>query len=100
MGVCERKVWRYLHSVALVAAHAKSGVVGQHAFGQRQRLVGAHHGHVKAAALHLSQLIYQHVTGCANLALEFASSAQQKSLAVGAAVGELGEMQINAFNPS
>ncbi len=52
----------------------------------------------KAGALHLHQLVDQHVAGGADVALEAQAAAQQEGLAVGAAVGELREVQVDALD--
>ena len=54
------------------------------------------HGHVESAALHVHQLVDQHVTRGANLARKFQTLAQQPRLAVSAPVGEFGELQVDA----
>jgi hypothetical protein len=54
------------------------------------------HGHVKTGALHLHQLVDQHVARGAQFARKAQAAAQQKGLAVGAAIGEFGELQIDA----
>ena len=87
-----------VHRIALVFADAVAGVGGQHALGNGQVLVGAQHGHVKAAALHLHQLVDQHVAGGADLALEAQAAAQQEGLAEGAAIGEFREIQVDAVH--
>ncbi len=53
------------------------------------------HGAAKAGALHLRQLVYQYLTGSANVALVAVAAAQLHGLAVGAAVGKFGEMQFH-----
>ncbi len=58
----------------------------------------AQHGHVEAAAGHLHQLVDQHVAGGAQLARKLQAAAQQAGLAEGPAVGELGELQVNAVD--
>ena len=54
------------------------------------------HGHVKTRALHLHQLVDQYVASGVQLACKAQAAAQQEGLAVSAAVGEFGELQINA----
>ena len=54
------------------------------------------HGRVKAAALHLHELVNQHIAGGAQLACKAQTAAQQKGLAVGAAIGEGWELQVDA----
>ena len=48
-----------------------------------QALVRTQHGGIEAAALHLLQLVYQHVAGGTQLAFETESTTQQVGLAVG-----------------
>ena len=60
--------------------------------------INAQHGRREAAAGHLLQLVGQHVTGGADLACEAEAAAQQEGLAEGAAVGELGELQVDAVD--
>jgi hypothetical protein len=83
------------HGVSLV----KSWVAIELALRVGSILVCAQHRGVKAAALHLHQLVNQYVTGGADFALEPESTAQQKRLAERAAVGEFGKAQVNAVNP-
>ena len=54
------------------------------------------HRHVKTAARHVDQLVNQHVAGGADFAAELAALAQQARLAVGAAIGEFGKVQVDA----
>ena len=46
--------------------------------------------------MHLHQLVDQHVAGGADFAGVAQAAAQQKRLAVGAAIGELGKVQVDA----
>jgi hypothetical protein len=55
-------------------------------------------GHIKTRALHLHELVDQHIAGGAQLALKAQSAPQQKGLAVSAAIGEFGEIQVDAAN--
>ena len=80
-----------MHRVALVEAF----VVAQQALAVRRVLVGAQHGAGKTTALHLQQLVNQHVAVGADVTRE-AATAQHKRLAEGAAIGELGKVQVNA----
>ena len=59
-------------------------------------LVFAQHSHVKASARHLHHLVHQHISGGPNFAFEAQTAAQQEGLAISAAIGELGEVQVNA----
>ena len=61
-----------------------------------ESLVGAQHGAIKTGALHLHQLVHQHVAGGADFTRKTQASAQQECLAESATVGELGKVQINA----
>src|SRR2546427_350220 len=75
---------------AVEAVQLALGVGDVHAFAQ--------HGHVEAAALHLHQLVDQHVAGGADFALEAQALAQQAGLAEGAAIGELGKVEVDALH--
>jgi len=61
-------------------------------------LVGAQHGAGKTTALHLAELIDQHIAGGAYLACEPATAAQHQGLAESATIGEFREMQFNGLN--
>jgi hypothetical protein len=61
-----------------------------------QVLVFAQYRYVKAAALHLNQLVNQHVAGSSQFALKTEAAAQQEGLAESPAIGELGKVQVNA----
>jgi hypothetical protein len=50
----------------------------------------------ETGALHLQQLVDQHIARGANVARKSQAAAQQKGLAEGASVGELGEVQHHA----
>ena len=82
----------YCHCVALI----EGAVAVELGLGEVDVLVGAQHRHIKTGALHLHQLVNQHVAGRAELAGKTQPAAQQERLAVGAAVGELGEVQVDA----
>ncbi len=58
-------------------------------------LVGAQHRAAEAAALHLQQLVNQHIAQRADVARK-AAPAKDDGLAEGAAVAEFGEVQGNA----
>jgi hypothetical protein len=83
-----------LGGIALV----KAGKVGQLTLCVGQVLVSAQHGGAETAALHLQQLVDQHITSGADFAGEVEPAAQQISLAESATVGEFGEIQLNAAN--
>ncbi len=85
-----------MHCVALICTHIKTRVGGQHALGNVQRLVSTQYGTGETAALHLRQLVYQHIARGPDLAFEAEAAAQQKRLAESATIGELREMQVNA----
>ena len=55
---------------------------------------------MKTTALHLSQLVNQHIARSNNFTLKFQAATEQKSLAESASISELGEVQLNAFNAS
>ena len=61
-------------------------------------LVGTQHSAGKTAALHLAELVHQHVAGGADVALETAAATQHQRLAEGAAIAERGEMQLNGVH--
>jgi hypothetical protein len=84
------------HRIALV----KRGVTVKLALCKVDVLVSAQHRNVKSAALHLHQLVDQHIARSAQFAFEAEPAAQQKGLAVRTAIGELGEVQVDAFNAS
>ena len=65
---------------------------------KRQVLVFAQHSRIKSTALHLHQLVDEHIARGTNLTCKPQAAAQQKSLAEGAAIGELGEIQVDALN--
>ena len=87
-----------MHRVALIGTDIKAGVSRQHTLGDIERLVIAQYGSGKAAALHLCELVNQHVTRGHNIAFEAQAAADQKRLAESAAIGEFGKVQLNAFN--
>jgi len=61
-------------------------------------LVFTQDGGVKTTALHLHQLVNQHVAGGANFAFETETTTQQKCLTEGPAIAEFGEVQVNPVN--
>ena len=61
-------------------------------------LVCAQNSTAKTAALHLAELVNQHVASGADVSGEAATTAQHQGLAEGAAVSEFGEMQFNGLN--
>ena len=89
-----------MNRIALVRTHIKAGVLCQHTLRNSQRLVVTQYCSSKAAALHLRELVNQHIASSHNLAFEPEPPAEQKCLAEGAAVSEFGEVQLDAFNPS
>ncbi len=89
-GFCKR--WVGVDSRALV----KPGKAFELALRRRGVDTLAQHGHIKTGALHLHQLVDQHVTCGAQFARKAQTAAQQEGLAVGAAVSEFGELQVNA----
>jgi hypothetical protein len=92
MGRC--KIRLGVHSVALV----KALVTVKLGLRKRQVLVFAQYSRIKSTALHLHQLVDEHIASGANFACKPQAAAQQKSLAEGAAIGELGEIQVDALN--
>src|SRR3989344_3888854 len=82
-----------IDGVALVEAWEQFklalGIGGIHPLGQ--------HRAAKARALHLHELVDQHITRGADFASK-ATAAQQKGLAERTAIGEVGEVQIHAFH--
>ena len=87
-----------MYCIALICTRIEAGVRRQHAICYIQRLVIAQHRCGEAAALHLRQLVNQHVAHSHNLAFKAEPAAEQKRLAESSAVGEFGEVQLNAFN--
>ena len=66
------------------------GSTGIDTFGQ--------HGAAEAAALHVYQLVDEHVARGADVARKAVAAAQQHRLGVGAPVGEFGEVQLHPFH--
>ena len=60
-------------------------------------LVIAKHHASKTAALHLYQLVYQHITVRANITF-ITSTAQDKCLAECTAIGEFGKVQVDVLH--
>ena len=87
-----------MNSIALIRTHIEAGVGSQHTLRHLKRLVIPQHGGGKTAALHLRQLVNQHIASSHNLALEAQTATQQKRLTESTAVGEFGEVEFNAFN--
>jgi len=87
-----------MHRIALIRTHVKPGVLGQYTVGDTKGLVGAQYGSRKPAALHLRQLVNQHVARSNDFALEPQAAAEQKRLAERAAIGEFWEGQRDGFN--
>ena len=75
----------------------KALVVGQQSLAVCGILVGTQHGAGKTAALHLQQLVDQHIAVGPDVALE-ATSAQHERLTERSAIGEFGKVQINALH--
>ena len=63
-------MWAHMHSIALIRAQIETGVVGQHAFCHAKCLVITQYRGGEAAALHLSQLVNQHVASGHNFAFK------------------------------
>src|SRR5260370_23826522 len=88
------KHWRFIHHVTLVERREllelTLGVSWIHAFFQ--------YGAGEPGALHLDELVDQHIAGRSQIAFEAESSAQQIRLAVSTAVREKREMQLNALD--
>jgi hypothetical protein len=82
-----------LEHVALVVA---VGEEAERALGDLLHLVGTQLHGVEAAAREERRHVGEHLAGCADLAAEAVAHAQQARLAVGAAVGPLGEDQGDA----
>ena len=89
-----------MHRIALIRTHIETGVRRQHTLRHVQWLVITQHGGGKAAALHLCELVNQYIARGHDLTLKVQAATEQKGLAESAAIGELGEVQLNAFNAS
>ena len=89
-----------VHCIALVGTDVVARISRQHSLCHIQRLVITQHSACKAAALHLCELVNQHIARGYYLALKAQAAAEQKCLAESAAIGEFGEVQLNAFNAS
>ena len=89
-----------VHCIALVGTDVVAGIGGKHTLRHAKGLVITQHGGGKAAALHLCELVNQHIARGYYLALKAKAAAEQKGLAESAAIGEFGEVQLNAFNAS
>ena len=85
---------RFLNHIGLV----KLGVTIQLALSGCQILIRPQLSHVKTAACHLLQLVHQHVARGADFACKTGAFAQHHSLGESAAVGEFGEVQIDALD--
>ena len=68
------------------------------ALGRRRVDAGCEHGAGEAAAVHVHQLVDQHIARGADVACKAVAPAQQQGLAVSAAVGEFGELQFHALH--
>ena len=87
-----------MNSIALIRTRAITRISSEHAFSDRHVLIGAQHRDVKTAALHLRQLIHQHVASGADFTFEFETPPQQKRLAEGAAVSEFRKVQVDSVD--
>ena len=87
-----------MNSIALIRTRAITRISSEHAFSDRHVLIGAQHRDVKTAALHLRQLIHQHVAGGADFSAEFKPPAQEKCLAESAAVSEFRKVQVDSVD--
>ena len=87
-----------LHRITLVFADHITWISGEYARCHCRVLVSTQHGFCKATALHLCELVDQHIAGGTDLTLEAEPAAQQKCLAESPAVAEFGEVQVNAFD--
>lgn len=85
----------HVHRIALV----EGVVLRQQLLCVLDALVGAQHGLRETTALHLRQLVDQHVANGADFAGEAQAAAQQEGLAEGAAVGEGGKLQLQVWMP-
>jgi len=93
-------MWADMNRIALIRTHVETWIRSQHTLGHIQWLVVSQHGGGKAAALHLGELVDQHVTRGHDLAFKFQAPAEEKRLAESATVGEFWEVKFNAFNAS
>ena len=91
-------MWTNFYRIALIRANVKARISRQNTLRYIQRLVITQHGASEAAALHLRQLVNQHVAGGHDLAFEAQAATEQKRLAESASISEFGEVELNAFN--
>ena len=87
-----------MNSIALIRTHIEAGVGSQHTLRHLKRLIIAQQGGGKTAALHLRQLVNQHIASSHDLTFEAQTATQQKRLTESTAVGEFGEVKFNAVN--
>jgi hypothetical protein len=76
------------------------GLVKRREMGQQlaafvQVLVGTQNRAAETAALHLTQLVNQHIAHGTNIALKAATASQHQGLAESATIGEFGKLQHN-----
>ena len=83
-----------VNGIALV----ETGKLGQQLFSVGQVLVGTQHGLCEAGALHLQQLVDQHIPSGTDVAPEAQAAAQQEGLTERTAIAELGKVQIHTVN--
>ena len=93
-------MWVGMHSIALIRANVIAGIGGQHTLRNIQRLVITQHGAGKATALHLGELVYQHIACSHNLAFKTQTAAEQKRLAKSTAIGEFWKVQLDGVYAS
>ena len=93
-------MWADVYRIALVGANVVARVGCKYALGHIQWLVVTQHGAGKAAALHLCELVNQHIARGHNLAFKTQTAAEQKRLAKSSAIGEPGKVQLDGVNVS